>query len=186
MSTMRQYKDTGGGALWSFNYVRLSLILAYLMLMSTSNDNRVVGLHLTGTFTNKDFFRFLVKFGFQKADKNNRNSTTGYIYGNVKSTTGDSRTDRDMYLVVVDSHYVVEYYAHKDDTSPDRCTLMFVDIDAMGWDKYCSRNGKEDFLRRIPCPDGKVCTEELGNPSAVMKGQQFTYHIEDLNQPRYI
>ena len=62
----------------------------------------VHSLHLTGTFNNKDFYTFLAKFGFQKADSKNLTSTIGYIYGTITAKNYNiSDIDHDMYLVVV-------------------------------------------------------------------------------------
>lgn len=159
-----------------------SVLLALLVCLLTVDVTQ--SLHLTGTFHNKDFFRFLAKFGFQKVDRNNLDNTTGYIYGTLKSNNLNSSSNHDLYLVVVDSHYFLQYYAKRTDNSSERCTNMFSEIDTIAWDKYCFPAGQEDFLRRIPCPEGHLCTEELQDPSAVIDNKQFTYHIVDLKQPR--
>lgn len=143
-------------------------------------------LHIAGTFSNKDFFTFLAKFGFQKADTKNLTNTKGYIYGTIHPKNFNmSDVEHDMYLVVVDSQYFTKYYAMRDKDGHDRCTAMFSKIDSIAWDQYCHLNGKEDFLRRIPCEPGQLCVEEQSNPAAVQMGQQFTFHIVDPFQPRY-
>lgn len=165
---------------WISYLGHMTLVIIFLLLFGAVDEAQ--GLHLTGTFRNKDFFLFLTKFGFQKVDSNNIASTTGYIYGNISSR--NTTAGWDMYFVVVDSQYFVQYYAHRDFDNPNRCYAMFSKIDTIAWDRFCIPDGKEDFLRRIPCPDGELCTEELFDPSAVIKGYQFTYHIRDQNQPR--
>jgi len=146
-------------------------------------------LHLTGTFSNKQFFKFLAKFGFQQANTNDLTNTKGYIYGRMKPhhTTLDSHETYDMYLVVVDSQYFTEYYSivTTDKTPQDECPAMFRSIDTIAWDRYCTSSGTEDFLRRTPCKDS-LCVEEKGAPNNVMDGEQFTFHIEDPNQPRSV
>ena len=59
-------------------------------------------------------------------------------------------------------------------------------IDKIAWDERCNTAGTEDFVRGVPCPPGRLCAEEEGAPGAVMKGAQFTYRVEDTNQPRYM
>lgn len=157
----------------------LVFTLTLIFLFGTTD-----GLHLKGTFHSTEFFLFLAKFGFQKTDDNNIESTRGYLYGRLSSKNFNSSDDLDMYLVVVDSQYFVQYYAQRELAGPDRCASMFSDIDTIAWDKFCFPRGQEDFLRRMPCAEGQLCTEELAEPSAVIEGQQFTYHIVDPRQPR--
>lgn len=167
----------------ALSYSPILLLLVIQLLFYHS----VKGLHLTGTFNNHDFFQFLAKFGFQKVDKNDKPGTTGYIYGRITAKNFNiTSVNHDMYLVVVDSQYFVQYYAQSEKDIPRRCTNMFSKIDQIAWDSYCVRNGVEDFLRRIPCPADSYCLEELGNLSAVLADQQFTYRIIDLNQPRQV
>lgn len=40
------------------------------------------------------------------------------------------------------------------------------------------------FFRRVPCPKGKLCPDE-NLPWNVVKGNQFTYIIQDIFQPRF-
>lgn len=161
---------------------RVSYLFHLLFLLLVILETKC--LHLTGTFSNKDFFKFLAKFGYQKVDEKDIESTQGYIYGRITNQK-ENRELYDLYLVVVDSQYFIKYYAKKDaDVSANRCSSMFVDIDTIAWDKFCFRNGKEDFLRRVPCPTNGLCTEEEYNPTGVIDGQQFTYHIIDTTQPR--
>jgi glycosyltransferase involved in cell wall biosynthesis len=44
--------------------------------------------------------------------------------------------------------------------------------------------GKEDFIRRVPCPNGKLCIDE-DNHMNVIAGNQFTFRIRDFNQARF-
>ena len=162
-------------------WVKMKEYLTLAILFASA----VHSLHLTGTFNNKDFYTFLAKFGFQKADSKNLTSTIGYIYGTITAENYNiSDIDHDMYLVVVDSQYFMTFYSVRDKVGPDRCTAMFSVIDTIAWDRYCHIKGKEDFLRRIPCSAGDICVEEKGDPKAVIAGQQFTFHINDTYQPR--
>lgn len=140
-------------------------------------------LHLKGTFKNNDFFKFLVKFGFQKVDSIDEENSQGFIYGNITAKTPEL-LDYDMYFVVVERHYFVQFYALKGNTSlPDQCKHMFSEIDTIAWDKYCAKHGKEDFLRRVPCKKNSICLEELDVPSSVVPNYQFTFHVT-TNQVR--
>ncbi|XP_067943576.1 integral membrane protein GPR180-like isoform X2 [Watersipora subatra] len=166
---------------------RLFLLILYFLLLDdlTFLLAPVEALHLQGTFESKDFLLFLAKFGVQKVDSNEVKSTSGYIYGNITSRGENSLAEWDMYLVVLDSDYFVQFYSQRHYNSPDRCSVMFSDVDTIAWDKFCFPRGQEDFLRRIPCPVGRLCTEELANPASVIAGNQFTYRIIDKNQPRF-
>jgi hypothetical protein len=140
-------------------------------------------LHLTGTWNGVDFFKFLARFGFQQTNSHDSLETQGYIYGNVSATDGSNATRR-LVLVVVDSEYFLYYFgnrSHKQHTSS--CELMFKKIDTIAWDGDCYQDGKEDFLRRVPCTRGSVCSEET-DPKLVFPGYQFTYYVRDVSQPR--
>ena len=67
----------------------------------------------------------------------------------------------------------------------ETCPAMFHKIDEIAWDWQCNRKGKEDFLRRVPCPAGQLCLDE-DVPDHVMPGYQFTYAVQDTTRPRYV
>lgn len=136
------------------NSLTCNVGMVILLLLTSLTHHSCQGLHLTGTFSNQDFFKFLVKFGFQEVDKKDIETTQGFIYGKVTAADGYDDMGYDMYLVLVDSQYFIQYYAAKDnDESPKKCTTMFQFIDEKAWDRYCAVHGEEDFLRRIPCPE---------------------------------
>jgi hypothetical protein len=145
----------------------------------------VAALHLQGTWNSKDFFIFLAKFGFQKTNPQKLEDTQGYIYGNITAVddTGATVTREDVSLVVVDSEYFLHYYGNRTLPVADVCPVMFTKIDTMAFDYVCKTDGLEDFLRAVPCPLGKLCSDE-DNPANVVPGYQFTFRVRDTNQPR--
>lgn len=157
--------------------------LAYLchLLLCLSWCLTVPSLHLTGTWKPGEFFKFFAKFGFQKADKDNPD-TKGYIYGNI---TSNKNTTTGVMFVVVDSEYFLEYYANRTLLPrSEACPVMFKKIETIAWEYNCNPEGKEDFLRNVPCERGKLCKEE-DDPKMVIPGYQFTYNIEDIVMPRF-
>ncbi|XP_015599533.1 transmembrane protein 145 [Cephus cinctus] len=136
---------------------------------------------IRGTFKTKEFFRFLMKFGFQKADQHTQKDSHGYIFGNVTSRSNFSAP---ITLAVLDRGHFLEYYGNR--TVRDKsaaCSLMFSTLNQSSYDTRCNEEG-QDYLRRIPCPKGKLCPDEdsLWN---VVKGYQFTYIIKDFLHPRF-
>lgn len=140
-------------------------------------------LHLTGTWNGLDFFRFLARFGFQQTNMHDSLETQGYIYGNVSAVDGSNATRRLM-LVVVDTEHFLYYFGNRSHVQhTNSCDLMFKKIDTIAWDGDCHQDGKEDFLRGVPCARGSVCIEET-DPNLVFPGHQFTYYVRDVSQPR--
>ncbi|XP_015122227.1 transmembrane protein 145 [Diachasma alloeum] len=139
------------------------------------------GTHITGTFNTKEFFRFLMKFGFQQTDRHRQRDSYGYIFGNVTARKISSRM---ITLAVLDRNHFLGYYGNR--TIEDRnlaCTMMFHTLNESSYDSECNQDG-QDFLRRIPCPKNKLCPDE-DLPWNVMKNHQFTYVVQDLLQPRF-
>ena len=140
-----------------------------------------VCLHLTGTWKTDDFFVFLTKFGFQQTDLNDKVNTQGYIYGNITSKTNPSTP---LTLTVVDAAYFLQFYGNRTkEPYSEACPSMFNQIQTIAWDAKCYRSGQEDFLRRIPCEQGKLCLDE-DTPDRIVPGHQFTYAVQDTKQPR--
>ena len=111
----------------------------------------------------------------------NQRNTQGYIYGNITSPVP---SDVELSFVVVDSEYFIEFFGNT--TFLPRkyaCERMFTRVDNIAWDASCNRGGTEDFIRKIPCPKNKLCQDE-DNPAMVIRGHQFTYRVQDTNQPR--
>ena len=156
--------------------VTIALVAACL-LTSVGVDS----LHLTGQWQSSEFFNFLVRFGFQQTNMHQVAETQGYIYGNI--TSSDNVTRRATF-VVVDSEYFLYYFSNRSVTPRiSACDSMFKKIDTIAWHETCHTDGKEDFLRQIPCAKNSLCVEET-DPSQVVAGYQFTYHVQDTNQPR--
>lgn len=138
--------------------------------------------HLKGTFRTDEFFKFLIKFGFQKTDRHQPDLTHGYIFGNI---TSNSRFPVPVTLAVLDRYHFLEFYknSHSDNVfNKDQiCKQMFRRLNFTAYDSKCSPKGK-DYLRRIPCPKGKLCIDET-DPYNVVKHNQFTYVVQDFKQP---
>ena len=164
----------------SVRTVRFSYILTVNILLFTliSHTN---SLHVKGTWHSGGFYKFLAKFGVQQTNLDDKLNTQGYIYGNI-TTRGNFTTD--VSFVVVDSEYFIEFYGNRSRTPRSlACPAMFNKIDRVAWDYPCNVKGWEDFLRKVPCPAGQLCTDE-DEPSRVVPGAQFTYGIQDIKQPR--
>ena len=158
------------------NYWIFILLIFTLMLPTNS-------LHIRGKFESKHFFKFMDRFGFQQTDMHDKSNTQGYIYGNI---TTESNSTHSMTFVVVDSEYFLEYYDNRSVTPrSDACRNMFRKIDTIAWDSTCNQDGKEDFLRKVPCPKNELCVDE-DTPKWVIPGYQFTYRVQDTSQPRLI
>lgn len=145
-------------------------------------------IHLKGTFKTDDFFKFITRFGFQKTDVHNEEVTTGYIYGNISVIHEGNRSipvDSLISLGVMDYNYFIDYY-NKRRIKPksSACTLMFEKINKIAYFFECNEKGREDFIRRVPCPNNKLCIDE-DNQYNVIEKNQFTFRIRDLNQARF-
>ncbi|XP_049792786.1 integral membrane protein GPR180 [Schistocerca nitens] len=140
------------------------------------------GLHVKGTWNTKEYFKFLVKYGIQKTDMHNQRDTSGYIFGNITSKNNFSNP---VTLAVLDRNYFLEYYGNRSIENKDvACTRMFNKINKSAFDSVCNNDGKNDFLRKVPCPENSLCKDEDA-PWNVIKGNQLTFVIEDLKQPRF-
>ncbi|XP_074102727.1 uncharacterized protein LOC141529879 isoform X2 [Cotesia typhae] len=159
------------------------LILWIGVLELLISVDKCASTHVTGTFNTNEFFRFLIKFGFQQTDRHRQRESYGYIFGNVTSQSNLS-SSKPITFAVLDRNHFLEYYGNR--TLEDKntaCSRMFNTLNQSSYDSQCNVNG-EDFLRRIPCPKGQLCPDE-DLPSNVIKNNQFTYVIQDLGQPRF-
>lgn len=137
--------------------------------------------HLQGTFKSNEFFKFLIKFGFQKTDRHQAEATHGYIFGNI---TSRHQFTVPITFAVLDRSYFLKYYKNRVINDKNAaCKEMFETLSTRAFDPKCSQKGK-DYLRKIPCPKGKLCISE-DNPWNVVKNHQFTYVIEDFKQPSF-
>lgn len=164
-----------------FKYSKISLALFLIILLNLISSSNAT--HLTGTFRPNEFFKLLIKFGFQKTEPHSPRDSFGYIYGNI---TSRSNYPVPITLTVLDKYNFLPYYGNRTYYNKDRaCERMFQNIDEFAFDKKCHNSNTIDFLRRIPCKKGELCVDEDA-PNNVVHNNQFTYVIKDLNQPRYV
>ncbi|XP_025836717.1 transmembrane protein 145 [Agrilus planipennis] len=136
---------------------------------------------IKGKFKTDEFFKFLIKFGFQKTDRHEKDITHGFIFGNI---TSNQHFPMPVTLSVLDKYYFKNYYENR--VIFDRkeaCKRMFNKLKTKAFHPKCSPKGN-DFLRKVPCPTGQLCVDE-DLPSGVIRGHQFTYVIEDLIEPSF-
>lgn len=164
-----------------FKYSKFSLALFLIILLNSILSSNAT--HLAGTFRPNEFFKLLVKFGFQKTEPHSPRDSFGYIYGNI---TSRSNYPVPITFTVLDKYNFLPYYGNRSLYNKDKaCERMFQNIDEFAFDKKCHNSNKIDFLRRIPCGKGELCADEDA-PTNVVPNNQFTYVIKDLNQPRYV
>lgn len=154
---------------------KISLCIFLLLFLNTS------ATHIRGSFNPNDFFKFIIKFGFQKTDRHSQRDSFGYIYGNI---TSKDTFPVNLTLAVLDKYSFADYYGNRSIVDKNKvCQQMFKKINLTAFDIKCHPQGKGDFLRKIPCGIGKLCSDE-DSPLNVVPGNQFTYVISDLLQPR--
>uniref|UniRef100_A0A0A1XFT3 Transmembrane protein 145 n=1 Tax=Zeugodacus cucurbitae TaxID=28588 RepID=A0A0A1XFT3_ZEUCU len=141
-------------------------------------------IHLTGTFHTDDFFKVITKFGFQKAEATiPHGGSFGYIYGNITATT--NTFVQPISLVVLDKVAFVDFYSNRSHVDHElACQHMFAHLKPLIYDEACNKQGKRDYVRRVPCPLGQLCADE-DTPSNVIPQQQFTYTISEVTEPRF-
>lgn len=167
----------------------LPLTLVFLILLQFELLN---ALHLKGSFNTNQFFKFLTRFGMQSTHTLDKFSTRGFIYGNISIVNGVNidktkplPDDLLIMLTVMDFNHFVDYYNQRRiKPKSDACNLMFEKIEQKAYFFGCNEGGKLDFIRRIPCPNDKLCIDE-DKKENVIPGYQFTYKIQDINQPRF-
>lgn len=159
----------------------LAAYVAAVAVVLTIQPVAVRAAHITGTFQPQhDFFKFVVKFGFQQTERHAQSDSFGYIYGNVSSPDAFAVP---LTLAVLDRKQFLTYYGNR--TIYDKtvaCRIMFGDIDDHAFDAQCNPLGSGDYLRRVPCAHGKLCTDE--DAANVVAGSQLTYVISTLKEPR--
>lgn len=123
--------------------MKLTFLIFFVIIFL--NSDQILGLHLVGEWNTTDFYKFLVKFGFQKTDIHDK-KTQGYIYGNVTVEGVEDTTE--VSLVVLDSEYFLEFLNNRLIRQKAKaCVEMFAKIKHLIWDSKCNSNGKEDFIR---------------------------------------
>lgn len=124
--------------------ILMFLLGLQLSLVLHTNLSLVQCTHITGTFNTDEFFRFLMKFGFQQTDRHHQRDSYGYIFGNVTSRNNFSQP---ITLAVLDRGHFLEYYGNR--TVKDRseaCARMFNTLNQSSYDARCNIDG-QDFLR---------------------------------------
>lgn len=140
------------------------------------------GTHVTGRFNpEREFFKFLIKFGFQKTEVTSLRDTYGYIYGNITAT---GPLPVNLTLAVLDGSRFMDYYGNHSIPNRDiACQRMFSHLNSLAYSDECNPKAKGDYFRQVPCPKGALCPDE-DTPANVVHGNQFTYVISNLFQPR--
>lgn len=123
--------------------MRLALLrLVPLVLLLWSDD--AGSTHISGTFDTSEFFRFLMKFGFQKTDQHRQRDTYGYIFGNITSKSNSTNL---VTLAVLDRGHFLEFYGNRTiKNKNDACTLMFKTLNESSYNSKCNEDG-QDYLR---------------------------------------
>ena len=159
------------------NFRTICIFLLSILLFDLSSS-----LHVSGSWKTSSFFHFLAKFGFQKTNLKDRSQTQGYIYGNI---TAQLNVTHYVTLAVLDRGYFLEYYGNSTVTQRAvACVSMFNKINSVAYDSQCNDGGSQDLLRKVPCKQGQLCQDE-DNPKNVVENFQFSFHVEDLSQPRF-
>lgn len=175
-------------------YLLTCVVATTAMLILFAATAQVEALHLKGTFDTRDFFKFLGRFGVQATDQHDSYDTRGYIYGNItllsthdmgNTTSQDFPNDQMIMLSVMDYNFFIDYY-NKRRVLPASvaCPMMFVNIEKTAFFYDCNEAGRQDFLRRVPCPVDRACVDE-DNVKNLVPGHQFTFKIHDTNQARF-
>lgn len=154
--------------------VKIVLLLVSFLFYNAS------ATHITGEFSTGEFFKFLVKFGFQKTDIHYQKETYGYIFGNLSSI---EQFKYPITFAVLDRSHFLHYYKSRDIIDKETaCQVMFQNLNATAYHPKCNAYG-QDLFRRIPCSKGELCVDE-DTPWNVIKKNQFTYVIQNSGQPR--
>lgn len=141
---------------------------------------------IQGQFQTDDFFKFIMKFGFQRIESTSaslrENSLgMGYIFGNITSKYNFTES---VTLAVLDKRNFEDYYRAQHNYPKDlACQKMFSRLKNLAYESNCNQHGRKDYLRKVPCPIDQLCVDE-DSISNVVPGNQFTYIISDLRQPR--
>jgi len=178
------------------NFKLISFEIFYLLLITLGIDT-THALHLTGTFNTNEYFKFITRFGIQATDSHKTKDTQGYIYGNITLVNSENLNYVDnvtrqlppntlIMLTLLDYNYFIDYYTKrliKPETTS--CSMMFEKISKSAYFFECNeKSGGLDFIRRVPCPNSRLCVDE-DDANNVMNNFQFTFRTNDLNQARF-
>lgn len=167
----------------------LKLQLA-LILFAICYISFVDCLRVRGSYSSREFFKFVAKFGFQRTSNDDRIRTRGYIFGNISLTA--SQQKKGIYsdpstqpkLVVLDGQYMVDVLSNFR-IRPQRlaCEQMMNRVSSVAWDAECNANGVQDLSRSVPCAPGRLCPDE-DTPANVVPRSQFTFVLQST-VPRF-
>ena len=160
------------------------MIIRWFIVLFLLEFRANVAVRLRGEFSPSDFVRLLTKFGIQKTDQHRPDETFGYIFGNVTLLCPSNNcppTNRTILFLILDYDYFLPMFNRERTQS---CSEMMKNIQTIAFDRQCNEAGTEDFWRRVPCPRGQLCPDE-DQPKNVIREQQFTFKIRDINQPRF-
>ncbi|CAO1343743.1 unnamed protein product [Diamesa serratosioi] len=158
--------------------ISLIIITTLSLLFSTTCNATLI----EGDFEVDDFFKFIIKFGFQKTEKNSAKDSFGYVFGNI---TANADWSLPVTLALLDKHHFLEYYGNRSISNRNlACKKMFSRLNATAFDSKCNVNALGDYLRRVPCKNNQLCVDE-DSPANLVSESQFTYVISNLNQPRF-
>ncbi|VDK64218.1 unnamed protein product [Onchocerca ochengi] len=159
-----------------YNLSHLLLIkLIYCIILQRSQ-----ALRITGTWSSRNNqFSILAKFGFQQIDPLDAEHSRGFVYGNVSSPIINGA--RGVLLIVPKT--LVNGFLNKA-TLEQSCDSLLQNISSLAFEAECLPDGKDDVMRWIPCPAGKLCVEE-DMPEKVINDSQMTLRIEEPSAPQY-
>ncbi|KAL5286427.1 hypothetical protein ACFFRR_007824 [Megaselia abdita] len=160
----------------------IKICVIFLLKTSICDTARI-----QGQFQTDDFFKFIMKFGFQRIESHSASPREdslgmGYIFGNITSKYNFTES---VTLAVLDKRNFENYYRAQHNFPKDvACQKMFSRLKAIAYESQCFPHGRKDYLRKVPCPIGQLCVDEDAQAN-VVPGNQFTYVISDLRQPRF-
>jgi len=110
---------------------------------------------------------------------------------NVTSSESEiPRVSPEATLVVLDISNFKDFYRVRNTHDKDQaCKLMFENFSNVTYDSVCNPQGKEHFLRKIPCPQGHLCEDDRKMRNStwpLVTGNQFTYAINDSTAEKYV
>lgn len=162
-----------------FSITNVAVILKLLLFVNFGCLSNTA--HISGTYRTSEFFKFLVKFGFQKTEIHSQRDSFGYIYGNI---TSKESFPVPVTFAVLDKFNFLPYYGNRTVHNLDvACQRMFSTADHFAYDAHCGKRNLDDFLRRVPCPRGQHCPDE-DTAANIVPGHQFTYVINNLIEPK--
>ncbi|KAI1295335.1 putative integral membrane protein [Halotydeus destructor] len=164
-----------------------SLALIGLVLLGFLDP--VPGLQVTGVWSpSSDFLQVIARFGFTKSDIHHKDSTDGYIFGNVTSAFKSDESPKAT-LLLMDRNTFIKVNGNKKKLDKSRltCANIFAVIDKLAFDENCNNVTARDMLRSVPCPRGKVCEggSVASRKNKIVSLNQLTYVIEDQKQPTF-